>query len=247
MIPTNYRYRVASGPRDILLAQSIRWTVFSRECGYIGSAATRSGREESPWDLQSNALHLLVEDDHGCVGAARLIIGHLQGGCHDLGYGLPIESEFYLESLAPMAECVAEIGRVCIVADHRGRGAAQLLYHALARESVQRGVTRWVGSANTNFKSDAAAVRLEQRITELGLWADTRFVPRTPHSAPAYDEVPEPDLPGLPLVLRSYVAWGAIRFAGRPVFNRRFSRYAIPFVGDPMWALSKCAPDKAHR
>ncbi len=238
MSPAKYRYRVASDSRDILLAQSIRWTVFGRECGYLDPAVPRGEREQSPWDLQSHALHLLVEDDHGCVGAARLFIGRLRGDCHALGYGLPIEAEFHLEALASQAECVAEVGRVCILADHRGRGAAQLLYHALARESLQRGVTRWVGCANTEFRSDAAAVRLERRITELGLWADTRFEHRaSARSASADDEVPEPDLPVLPLVLRSYVTWGAIRFAGRPVFDHRFSRYSIPFVGDPTSAL----------
>lgn len=239
MSPNNYRCRVASDARDILLAQSIRWAVFGRECGYLDDTASRGEREQSPWDLQSHALHLLVEDNHVCVGAARLVVGHLRRGCHVLGYGLPIEADFDLGSLAPEAECVAEVGRMCILADHRGRGAAQRLYDALARESLKRGVTRWVGCANTELRSSTAVVRLERRITQLGLWADIRFESRSPaRSPPADDAITEPELPGLPLVLRSYVTWGAIRFAGRPVFDHQFSRYAIPFLSDPTSVLT---------
>lgn len=234
---TNYRCRIACDPRDILLAQSIRWTVFGRECGYIDPASIKGDREQSPWDLHSEALHILVEDDHGCVGAARLVVGRLHRGCHALGYGVPLEAEFDLGALAPAAECVAEIGRVCILADHRRRGAAQRLYEALAHESLQRGVSRWVGCANTELCSGADVVRLERRITELDLWADIRFEPRVRDTALPTDPGPKPDQPGLPPVLRSYVTWGAIRFAGRPMFDRRFGRFAIPFVSDPTSVL----------
>lgn len=238
MNPANYRCRIARESQDILLAQSIRGAVFGRECGYLVSGAIPRDLEQSPWDLHSEALHFLVEDDYGCVGAARLIVGRLRRGFHALGYGVPIEGDFDLVALFPTAECVAEVGRVCILSDHRGRGAAQCLYQALANESLQLGVTRWIGCANTELRSEAAAVRLERKITDLALWADIRFVPRAPVGlAPADNAPPEPDSPGLTPVLRSYVAWGAIRFAGRPVFDRRFNRFAIPFVSDPTSAL----------
>lgn len=235
MKPGTYRCRRAVTASDIRRAQAVRCEVFGTECGYLDPSARSAGYEQDPWDLHPEAVHFLLERDRACVGAARLVFGRLRSGCPGLGYGVPMETQFDLMPLSSTSTCVAEVGRMCIREDHRGHGTAPLVYGALARECLRRNATSLIGCANCEVDTRDGALELEQIITDLGLWSDTIFQPRVPaQDDPMHlPSLKTSDLATLPPVLRSYVAWGRVTFAGRPIFDRKFGRFAIAFLCDP--------------
>lgn len=232
---TTYHCERATTASDIRRAQAVRCEVFGEECGYLDPLIRQAGYEQDPWDLHPDAVHLLLVANGTCVGAARLVLGRLRGDCRALGYGVPMEAQFDLMRLTSAVVCVAEVGRVCVRSAHRGKGAARALYGALAQESLLRGATCMVGCANCEVEAPSDASRLEGLISRLGLWSEVAFLPRSAASlapeAPASPATSE--MSALPPVLRSYVTWGRVTFAGPPVFDRRFGRMAIPFVCDP--------------
>lgn len=228
-----YRCRVVESPQDLLLAQSVRRKVFA-SC--LAPSLVRSGYEQSPWDLHPRMVHLLVETGEVCVGTARLIVGELHRDGRELGYGVPMEEHYDLSALQSVAHRIAELGRICVLEDHRGSGAARTLYAGMARVSLQLGVQRWVGCANSETRTLEQMARLSKTIGQMGLWADVRFELRGSTSV-ELDAAHVAPLDRLPAVLRSYVRWGELRFCGQAIFDDRFSRFALPFLGNPRCTL----------
>lgn len=130
----NLEVRLANTDTDVEAAQKLRYTIFHQEMGaHSDSPAITGGRDTDPFDEFCD--HLLVLDlergtrtDPCVVGTYRL----LRGNVAKATAGFYSESEFDLGPLQSFPGEIMELGRSCIDAKYRRRGAMQLLWRGIA-------------------------------------------------------------------------------------------------------------------
>lgn len=126
-----YRVRYAADERDLDAVLRLRYQVFNLELHEGLDSSHATGRDEDPFDRSCH--HLLVEDSQSgaVVGTYRIQTSEMASAS---GLGFYSAGEYQLDHLP--AEVVAravEVGRACILREHRNRQVLFLLWKGLAR------------------------------------------------------------------------------------------------------------------
>ena len=126
--------RLAESTVDVDAAQALRYQVFYEEMGAKPTPRCRDlARDMDPYDEICD--HLLVVDlEHSRPGAPCAIGTYrlLRGSVAMNSAGFYSEDEFDLSRLLTYPGEVMELGRSCINAEYRRRGAMQLLWRGIA-------------------------------------------------------------------------------------------------------------------
>lgn len=237
--------RVVRTVHELSEAVRTRWVVFAEEARLVvPNAGPLVGVEHDAFDLIDSTLHFVAYHGDEVIGAARLLLPNSRvANDNGLAFGLEMEDQFELDGAALKHERLAEPGRLCVRAAWQGTRAFVLLYKTMKEESLRRGITMWVGAANTNTDNrlDAAiAYRIAEQRGLTYPWGVIRA-----RSGKSVDGLSETslydvaernraercDLAGLrlPSTIALYARVGA-RYLPGIRYDRVFRRYAMPFV-----------------
>jgi L-ornithine Nalpha-acyltransferase len=130
----NLEVRMADSALEIDAAQALRYQIFYDEMGATPSPRNRkAARDTDPYDEICD--HLIVVDLAQSRAGAPCVVGAyrlLRGGVANEGAGFYSEGEFDLGELLTRPGEIMELGRSCIDAAYRKRGAMQLLWRGVA-------------------------------------------------------------------------------------------------------------------
>lgn len=140
---TEVEVRLARTADEVAAAQRLRYRVFFDEMGARPSPAVQaSGRDEDKFDAVCD--HLLAFADGAVVGTYRLIrrqAAETVGGFYSAG-------EFDISPLLDYPGNALELGRSCVDARWRSRGAVQFLWQGLAAYIVEHRIDLLFGCAS---------------------------------------------------------------------------------------------------
>ena len=143
MLPEGIEVRVSRDPFDVAAAQRLRYRVFYDEKGARPCPLTRaSGLDADAFDEVCDHLVVLAEGE--VIGTYRLVrrtAAQLVGGFYSA-------AEFDITALEAQGGEILELGRSCIDARWRNRGAVQLLWQGVAAYIVQHGIDLLFGCAS---------------------------------------------------------------------------------------------------
>lgn len=135
--------RLAAGPEEIRAAQRLRHRVFFEEMGARPTPeALATGLDEDRFDAVCD--HLLAFAGDEVIGTYRLI---RREAAAKVG-GFYSASEFDLAPLRSRPGEILELGRSCVDARWRNRGALTLLWHGLASYIAEHRVALLFGCAS---------------------------------------------------------------------------------------------------
>lgn len=131
----NLEVRLAETSNDLDAVQALRYKIFYEDMGAVPTARQRAlKRDIDGYDAVCD--HLLVIDLEKStstrpfvIGTYRLLLGHIA----DATTGFYSADKFDLDSLIYSPEEMLELGRSCIDAEYRRRGAMQLLWRGLSQ------------------------------------------------------------------------------------------------------------------
>ncbi len=130
----NLQVRLANCEADVIAAQALRYRIFYEEMGAKPSPRCRLlSRDFDPYDEICD--HLLVIDLERSEKGAPCVVGTyrlLRSSIADKSAGFYSEGEFDLGQLLTHPGEIMELGRSCIEASYRKRGAMQLLWRGIA-------------------------------------------------------------------------------------------------------------------
>jgi len=138
----NLEVRLAGNNSDVDAAQALRYRIFYDEMGARPTPRCRNmARDFDPYDEICD--HLLVidkeqgDEQNPCVvGTYRL----LRSSVANVSAGFYSEGEFDLRALLMHPGEIMELGRSCIDAPYRSRGAMQLLWRGIAGYVVEHDI-----------------------------------------------------------------------------------------------------------
>ncbi len=144
----NLIVRLAESPREIELAQRLRFRIFCDELG--ANANPQVMAEKRDFDQFDDVCeHMLVVDrnksgDDAIVGTYRLLT---RTNMKKLGRYYS-ESEFDISPLKAVEGEIMELGRSCVDKDYRGRAAMQLLWRGIGAYVIAHDVKIMFGCAS---------------------------------------------------------------------------------------------------
>jgi putative hemolysin len=205
-------------------AQRLRYDVFTSEPGYKLTATNDADRFDQYCD------HLLVREDASgeLVGCYRMLPppGAIAAG------GLYTATEFDISALDPLRPSLVEMGRAVVRTDHRN-GAVVLLMWA--------GILAYLDRCGYDYVTGCVSVPLDDvrgvRDDVLRRYRSTYEV--RPYRPVPLDELPAPQRPNLPPLMRAYLRLGA-RVCGEPAHDPDFG------VADFMALLDKRRADTRY-
>lgn len=140
---TEVEVRLARNEDEVAAAQRLRYRVFFDEMGaHPNPAAQASGRDEDKYDAVCD--HLLAVANNQVVGTYRLI---RREAAEAVG-GFYTTDEFDISSLLSYPGNLLELGRSCVDANWRSRGAVQQLWQGLAAYIVEHRIDLLFGCAS---------------------------------------------------------------------------------------------------
>lgn len=151
--------RLATGERDLLAAQRLRYHVFVEELGGDGDLVDHDRRLECD-RLDPFFDHLVLVDRRRDAAALADVVGVyrlLPGDRADAAGGFYSEAEYDLTTLRNSGRSLLELGRSCVHADYRGGMAMMHLWNGLAEYVLSRKVEVLFGPASFHG-TDAATL-----------------------------------------------------------------------------------------
>jgi putative hemolysin len=146
--PDKIQVRLASSPKEIHRAQSIRYKVFYEEYGATpNEEMLREKRDIDSYDSVTD--HLIVVDndlpeDKKIVGTYRLLRREVAEK-HGQFY---TSDEYNIQPLLDFGQDILELGRSCVLADYRTRPILQKLWEGIAHYVVDHNISLMFGCAS---------------------------------------------------------------------------------------------------
>ncbi len=213
-----YRVRFARDSADLEQVLRLRFEVFNRELGEGLAESWRTGLDRDRFDAVCHHL-LLVEAASGAiVGTYRLQTAEQARA----GAGLYCGGEFELAPLAPVVAHGIELGRACILREHRQGSALFALWRGLAAYLSWSQKRYLFGCCSLTSQDPRAGLVLTRWLERAG-HVDARFhvLPHASHAClPAHTLAPEPVV-ALPKLFGTYLRYGA-RVVSAPALDREF-------------------------
>ncbi|RKG86427.1 N-acyl amino acid synthase FeeM domain-containing protein [Corallococcus terminator] len=242
---TCMHWRVATTQREIDDAARIRWAVFGGELGLLSGQPSTSRREVTSLDTLDTTVHVVVYADTEPVATVRLLLPNPEMAASLGGtVGIDLEQRVDLSGVIRPEMVIAEPSRFCVLESWRRADVVTCLQAGMYVESLRRGVTHWIASANLDTDSREDALLSWQVAASRG-WLSPHWrvsvpdpwqapsQPRSPFYTPeerakaeqgALDGLRMPRAPAL--FARSLGA----RFIAEPLFDTYFQWFTLPLI-----------------
>lgn len=242
---TTLSCRIAATQRQLDDALRLRWQVFGEELGLLTGPIPPAHREVNPFDTLETTVHVVVYAGEQPVATTRLLLPNPEVALATGGkLGIDLEQKLDLSDVGAPGLVFAETTRFCVLKDWRHSEAALCLKAGLYQESLRRGVTHWIASANMETDS-AEDARLVFRVArKRGLLCERwralslqgSLAPQTPDT-PLYTpeqraRARQGQLEGLrlPPVVSLFARRMGARFIAEPLYDAGFRRFSLPLV-----------------
>lgn len=157
----NLELKLAETGKDVRRAQRLRYAVFYEEMSAVPNAAVRLARRDID-EFDAICDHLLVLDHsaqaapkpfNGMRPAGPRVVGTyrlLRQEAADLNWGFYTAGEFDIARLVDSRPDLAflELGRSCVVKEHRDKRTVELLWHGIWAYVLTHGVDVMIGCAS---------------------------------------------------------------------------------------------------
>jgi putative hemolysin len=215
-----YRITFARTPEELDAAFKLRFDVFNVELGEGLEESYATRRDRDPYDDQCD--HLLVFDDteNVVIGTYRLQVRESALA----GQGFYSESEFDLAGLTPaVLDDSVELGRACIVHEHRNSRVLFLLWAGLANYVLWNKKRYFFGCCSLTSQDPAEGLRAYSQLEAAGhIHPELVVLPRADY---ACSVSPGTSLDGpevkIPRLFGTYLRYGA-KLCGPPAIDRFF-------------------------
>ncbi|MDX1506234.1 MAG: GNAT family N-acyltransferase [Spongiibacter sp.] len=211
---SRFRAELASGPRDVLATQRLRYKVFASEMGAkLKGRAVRLDRDR----YDKYCRHLLVRDlvTHKVVASTRILS---ESAARRAG-GFYSAQEFELGQIHRLPGRVLEVGRTCVHPDYRSGAVIAVLWSALAELILDEGYDYVIGCASITVEGDGGNVEaIMQKVREkYMIEAAMRVQPKLGMMPVA----PSLGVQRTPPLLKAYFSLGA-KVCGEPCLDPDF-------------------------
>ena len=215
-----YELRFASTAQELDRILRLRFEVFNLELGEGLEESFQTGRDEDEFDAVCH--HLLVVDKCSgtTIGTYRLQTGEMAGAAG----GFYSAGEFQLDRLPTeiLSEAV-EIGRACIVREHRNRRVLFLLWQGLAAYLASFSKRYLFGCCSLTSQDPVEGEVLYRQLREQGLCHPELRIGPLPGLECEYTEEALRARPPveLPRLFATYLRYGSV-VCGPPAIDRQF-------------------------
>jgi putative hemolysin len=215
----SYVVRFARDAADLERVLHLRFEVFNRELGEGLAESWRTGLDRDRFDASCHHMMLVEAASGGVVGTYRLQTAEQARA----GAGLYCAGEFEMEPLVPIVERGVELGRACILQEHRNGSALFALWRGLAAYLSWAGKRYLFGCCSLTSQDPRAGLALQRWLEEHGHVHPELRVPARPSHActvPGGPAGPGPAVE-LPRLFGTYLRYGA-RVVSEPALDREF-------------------------
>ena len=215
-----YDVRFARTVAEVQLAQKLRYEVFNVELDEGLASSEALGRDEDHFDEHCHHLLLFDRKSGMVVGTYRLMTSEM---AHS-GQGFYCAGEFDLTHLpAHMIEDSVELGRACILKDHRNGTALFALWRGLASYLTWAGRRYFFGCCSLTSQEPREGWAMERKLEAKGkVHPEFKVYPHASHTCgtrpPATVELDSIETPKL---FQTYLRYGA-KSCGPPALDRDF-------------------------
>jgi putative hemolysin len=242
-LPAQYETRRARDAAEVRAAQELRFQVFNLELNEGLQDSYLTGRDEDPFDAVCD--HLIVEHQptKAVIGTYRLQTGEKAarrpGSC--------CEQEFDFAVFEPLRAEVVELGRACVLQQHRNLVVLAMLWKGIAQYARERGARYLVGCSSLTSQDAtvgaSACAELCRRHLASPNW---RMVPLPEYECPLHTLAHE--TPKIPKLLRANLSLGA-QICGPPALDPHFKTIdfltlmdltAMPEAARMRWRATRC-------
>jgi len=211
-----YRRRFAESAKDVEAAQRLRYEVFNVELKEGLDPSSDSGLDRDDFDDVCD--HLLVEDRETdqVVGTYRLQTG--ANAARKKGYYS--EQEFEFGPYETIRSQVVELGRACVLPDHRNLIVLGLLWKGIGSYALKHRTRYLMGCSSIRTQDPAVGTTAYELLSVRWLVEpEWRTRPTPAFHCPMDTETQEPIK--IPKLLRAYLGLGG-KICGAPALDRWF-------------------------
>lgn len=213
-----YRVRFARDGADLEHVLRLRFEVFNRELGEGLSASWRSGLDRDRFDAFCHHLMLVEATSGAVVGTYRLQTAEQA----ESGAGLYCAEEFELEPLAPIVSRGVELGRACILREHRQGSALFGLWRGVAAYLAWSRKRYLFGCCSLTSQDPRQGLALARWLEGAGhLGRSTLVAPRARYACEVAEDAARAPEVALPKLFGTYLRYGA-KVVSRPALDREF-------------------------
>ena len=223
-----YRARFARDRCDLEAVLRLRFEVFNRELGEGLSESWETGLDRDRFDASCH--HLMLED----VRTGELVGTYRMQTAADAGHGAGFycAQEFRLQALPDevLSESV-ELGRACILREHRNGLALYTLWRGLAAYLSWSGKRYLFGCCSLTSQDPAEGLAMLEALGRGGHLSKEFSVDPRPEFACRAERVRGPESVKMPRLFGSYLRYGA-KVCGPPAIDREFKTIDFFIVFD---------------
>lgn len=215
-----YRVTFARTPEQLDAAFRLRFDVFNLELGEGLEASYATRRDVDEFDEQFDHLLVLDDEEGVVIGTYRLQVRESALA----GRGFYSESEFDLSGLPPeVLDDSIELGRACILKEHRNSRVLFLLWAGLANYALWNEKRYFFGCCSLTSQDAAEGLRAYAQLDAAGhIHRDYRVLPQPGYECalPAGTTADGPEVK-IPRLFGTYLRYGA-KLCGPPAIDRFF-------------------------
>jgi putative hemolysin len=219
-----YRITFARTPEQLDEAFRLRFEVFNLELGEGLDESYATRRDRDAYDEQCDHLLVLDEQEGRVIGTYRLQVRESALA----GIGFYSESEFDLSGLPlHVLDDSIELGRACIVREHRNSRVLFLLWAGLANYVLWNKKRYFFGCCSLTSQDPAEGLRAYAQLDAAGhIHPEYRVLPMPGYECTLADGTPAGRAPEgpevkIPKLFGTYLRYGA-KLCGPPAIDRFF-------------------------
>ena len=213
-----YGIRFARTREDLEALQRLRFEIFNRELGEGFASSWATGRDEDRFDARCHHLMMFHTADQKLVGTYRMQVAAPESGFTDFYCA----EEFDLSRLPEdMVAQSVELGRACIIKEHRNGLGLYTLWRGLASYLTWSGKRYLFGCCSLTSQDPREGEAVLRQLQTSGKVApDWHVDPLPDYACPCEDDRDLPATP-IPRLFGTYLRYGA-QICGAPAIDRAF-------------------------
>ena len=212
----HYEARLATSVEDVRAAQTLRFLVFNLELNEGLEQSFATLRDADPFDDICDHLLVLDRRTGEVVGTYRLQTG--QVAARNRGYYSA--QEFDLSPLEGLRGEMVELGRACVLRQHRNLAVLGLLWKGIANYCRSRGGRYLMGCSSLSTQDAPTGAAVYTDLSHRFLVEERLRIQPLPELACPMDKLAE-HYQRPPKLLSAYLSLGA-KICGVPAIDREF-------------------------